>query len=520
MVTNAGQAVRQGIGIKVKVLAFLATSMALIFAIGTFLNALQQTHERYALFQERSLLFVQSQADALMAALWNVDDAVVNQQLESLKRDPTFLGARVVDPDGKELYKLGNLERADALVAASNIIHEKEKLGQIAIHFSPDTIITAIHRGIIESILFSLVTFVIVLATVYVGLQMILKPMGQMKLAMTDLASGRLDAEVPALERRDEVGAMARAIQVFKDNAIRMEELTRLEKARQDEKDRRAFVVAEAVREFDGKVTGVLREVTTATDNLDVAAQTMTASAEQTGSRADAVVAAAHQSSESAQTVAAAAEELTASVQEIGRQVVTSSSISLNAVQNANRANDMVLGLADAAEKIGAVVKLINSIAAKSNLLALNATIEAARAGAAGKGFGVVANEVKSLARQTAEATGEIAAHVKAVQTATNDAVDVIGSIGRVIREISQIATTISAAVEEQGHAIQEIARSAHHAAIGSEDVTSHIRDVREVSDHSRQTAIEVFKASALMSFHLETLRSEVDGFLTIVRED
>ncbi|CAK0770650.1 methyl-accepting chemotaxis protein [Azospirillaceae bacterium] len=511
---------RQGWGIKTKVLVFLASSMAVIFFVGAVINAVRQSDERHELFENRSRLFVQAQADAIMAALWNVDDAVVKQQLESLNRDPTFVGARILDPEGKELHRHGTLDTLDALHLSADIVRENEKIGRIEILFSTQPLEEAVRKNVIQQTVFSVVIFSVVLAIVYAGLRIILVPMGQMNIVMTSLANGALETEVPALHRHDEVGDMARAIQVFKENAQNMVEMSRQEHLRQEEKDRRAAALSESICRFDGNVSSVLGQVATATVNLDDTAQSMTLTAEETTQRATAVASAAMQSLSNVQTVAAAAEELTASVSEIGRQVVQSSSIALGAVRDAERANNMVRGLLEAAQRIGDVVKLINSIASQTNLLALNATIEAARAGAAGKGFGVVANEVKSLANQTAHATGEIAKQVAAVQAATNDAVFVIQGIGGVIGEINEIASIISLAVEQQEAAIQEIARNAQQAAQGTGEVTSNIHQVQEAADNSRKAAGNVLQASVGVTSYLDSLRKEVDGFLGFVRHN
>jgi methyl-accepting chemotaxis protein len=505
-------------GIKVKVLAFLASSMAVIFAVLTVIQAGIQSAERQELFEARSHLFVEAQADALMAAIWNVDDAVIKQQLESLARDPTFVGARILDPENKPLHSFGTLDRAGVMAIGADIKREGESLGRVEIHFSTETLEAGMRQDILRQVLASLLVFLVVSAIVYAGLQMILRPMDHMRIAMTVLAGGDLGVKIPALARNDEVGDMARAIDVFKHNGQRMAWLARIEKARERIKDRQTQVLAESIRGFDGKVSGIFTEVTDASSNLHDTAIGMNQTAEETSHRAQAVVAAATQALSNVQTVAAATEELTASVGEISRQVHQSSAISGTAVRDADRANAMVAGLAAAAAKIGDIVKLINAIAAKTNLLALNATIEAARAGAAGKGFAVVANEVKSLANQTAQATGEIAKQVSEVQNATHSAVEVIQGIGNVIGEISQIAAIITTAVNQQGQAVQEIARSAQEAASGAQDVTNHIRDVSDATVESRLAAASVRVASDTVSEYFESLRGEVDTFLGIVR--
>ena len=160
------------------------------------------------------------------------------------------------------------------------------------------------------------------------------------------------------------------------------------------------------------------------------------------------------------------------------------------AVDNARRTGDTARALAEGAQKIGDVVKLIQSIAEQTNLLALNATIEAARAGEAGRGFAVVASEVKSLAGQTAKATTEISEQITAIQAASDETVNAIRNVADVIAEIDQIGTAIAAAIEEQGSATREIARSVQEAARGTQEVNTNISGVQRAADdtgHGRE---------------------------------
>jgi methyl-accepting chemotaxis protein len=179
----------------------------------------------------------------------------------------------------------------------------------------------------------------------------------------------------------------------------------------------------------------------------------------------------------------------------------------------------MVASLTAAAEKIGEVLRLIGAIASQTNLLALNATIEAARAGDAGRGFAVVASEVKELASQTAKATEEIASQVTAIQSATGDCVVAIGGISDTIREISGIATTIAAAVEEQDSATREIARSVQQAAAGTGEVSHNVAGASHAADQSRALADNVLVASGELSQHASALFDSVDTFLSGLRD-
>ena len=280
------------------------------------------------------------------------------------------------------------------------------------------------------------------------------RPITAMTDSMNELAGGDLEVNIPAQDRADEIGKMAEAVQVFKENAIRVNEM----EGEQEEAKRRAEAEKRAAMnqmadEFQASVGGVVDTVASAATQMQATAQSMSSTAEQTSRQSTAVAAAAEQASANVQTVASAAEELASSVAEIGRQVAQSSEIAATAVKDAQHTDQQIQGLAQAASKIGEVVALITDIADQTNLLALNATIEAARAGDAGKGFAVVASEVKNLANQTAKATDEISGQIGGIQCATKDAVTAIQGIGKTIGEIDEIASTIAAAVEEQGAA-------------------------------------------------------------------
>jgi methyl-accepting chemotaxis protein len=373
------------------------------------------------------------------------------------------------------------------------------------------------------------------------------RPVVAMTAAMRALAGGDRGVSIPALERHDEIGEMARATQVFKDNAMETERLQQkaeanrqrmesekearhkeeehrraeqeAERERQrDAEQRRAKVLAELAQAFDRTASGMLQSVTSATSELHAAATSMSRSAEATNQQASAVAAASEETSSNVQTIAAATEELSASIGEIGRQVAQSTQISGKAVNEAEGTNEKVKGLAEAAQKIGQVVDLINDIASQTNLLALNATIEAARAGEAGKGFAVVASEVKALANQTGKATEEIAAQIATMQQATGDTVSAIESIRTTIGEVSHIATAIASAIEEQGATTQEIARNVQRAASGAQDVSSNIGGVTQAASVTGTASGQVLSASDELTKQAAALRTEVDKFLTAVR--
>ena len=339
-------------------------------------------------------------------------------------------------------------------------------------------------------------------------------PVVEMTEAMAGLAEGDLESEIPAQDRGDEIGDMAGAVQVFKDNMIANKKAEE-EKAREDEvKQKRAQAMERMSSEFETTVTGVLQEVASASDQMKSTAEGMSATAEETSSQSTTVAAAAEQASTNVQTVAAAAEELSSSITEISRQVAQSSEIASRAVRDADNTDQQIQGLAESANKIGEVVALITDIADQTNLLALNATIEAARAGDAGKGFAVVASEVKNLANQTAKATEEIGGQIGGIQTATQEAVSAIQGIGKTIAEINEIASAIAAAVEEQGAATGEIARNVEQAATGTQEVTTNISGVNQAAAETGQAAGQVLEAVGTLSMQSESLAQQVEKFL------
>jgi methyl-accepting chemotaxis protein len=343
--------------------------------------------------------------------------------------------------------------------------------------------------------------------------------LGRLKAAMDRLAKGDIAITVPGTDRRDEIGAMAKAVNVFKLNMVEAESLRGEQEAmkRKAEADKKTMMNTLA-DDFEGGVRASLDTLASAATEMRATSQGMSATAEETSARATTVAAAAEEASVNVQTVASATEELSSSVAEIGRQVTQSTKIAGEAVIEADRTNTTVQGLSAAAQKIGDVVKLISDIASQTNLLALNATIEAARAGDAGKGFAVVASEVKSLANQTAKATEEISAQVAAMQGATSDAVKAIKSIGGTIGAINEIATTIASAVEEQGAATQEIARNVQEAARGTSQVSSNIIGVNQAAGETGAAANQVLVSAEELAKQADMLRKDVDNFLASIR--
>lgn len=408
----------------------------------------------------------------------------------------------------------------DHMIVVSNVQLGESHLGMVGVAYGMEKVRNASDKSTENQGLAGFGIFALLIVALLVTVRLLIAlPLNRMTGSMSGLADGDLAVNIPGMDRNDEIGKMARAVLIFKDNAadkLRLEDQQAANHQRAEEEKRQAM--SQLANRFELSVKEVVDGVLTSATKMQATAQQMLATAEETSGLSADVASASDQATNNVQTVAATAEELSASIAEIGRQVTQSAKITRNAVDEAESTTRTVQGLADAASKIGEVVKLINDIAGQTNLLALNATIEAARAGEAGKGFAVVAQEVKNLANQTARATEDIAAQIGSVQAETGDAVNAIEKIRTIIGEVSDISTTIASAVEEQGLSTREIARNVQQAAKGTQDVNSTIENVSKAAGETGAAADQVLGAAREMSLQAESLRGEVEKFIQDVR--
>ncbi|MBL6453781.1 PAS domain-containing protein [Belnapia sp. T6] len=279
----------------------------------------------------------------------------------------------------------------------------------------------------------------------------------------------------------------------------------------------RAAIQSMAER-FEREMLEVVTALAGAAEALRTDAAALHAAAERTSGQSAAAGAASAETTGNVEAVAASTEQVTASIQEIGQQVVRSTQATGTATEQARSATEVVRSLIEDVQRIGDVVKLISDIAGQTNLLALNATIEAARAGEAGKGFAVVASEVKTLAAQTAKATGDITLRIDAVQSATDSVAAAIGGVAETIQRLNETAAAIAAAVEQQGASTQEIARSVQQAAGGTQAVAANIVQMSEAARETGEGSGRIARAADGLSTRVAELRRHMGSFLEGMR--
>jgi methyl-accepting chemotaxis protein len=380
------------------------------------------------------------------------------------------------------------------------------------------SVVEASSRGLIMTVLIASAVLLIVLAIAATFLAYrLMQPLSDIEKVVTQIAGGNHDVKIPYLQAQNEVGSLARALEIFKVNGFERVRLAE-EKSREDAvRQQRQIRIEALIEQFKGEATQALGSVESTMKDMLSTAEQLSNISTSTAKNAQSAGSAATAATENVHTVASAAEELSASIREITHQVTRANEVVANASHSANQTNAKVSSLATSATKIGEVITLIQGIASQTNLLALNATIEAARAGEAGKGFAVVATEVKTLADQTARATAEISAQISEIQSSTAEAVNAIGGITATMQEVAGFTTAIASAVEQQGAATQEISQNVSHASDGTRIVSENVNTVTQDTAHTAQSAENVAAASRQIAEKSQALKDTLARFLTDV---
>ncbi len=515
--------VKQAASLTRRTLLLMAMIVTILLSVAMLLNLRRGQERLREQLATRATLLASIQAKAISPALWDFSADTVGAMVAALTSDPDFRFVQVTAADGKVVVARGDAATTDTIAQRVDITYlDKGKvnlIGRLTLRLSTARLQQAMRNELWSSIGALGVILVVLLTALYGALRLIARPLGQMTGMMTRLAAGDTEVEVPALNRRDEIGAMARAVGVFKANAIERARLV----AAQTELERRTAEERQATRDglaaaFESTVRSVVTTVSQSSRTLRKTAGEMKSLAATTEQAARAVSGAATENQGSVQTVATAAEQLSASIGEIAGQVSRASDVARQAAVEAQQSEGAVQALTEAAQEIGEVVALIAGIAQKTNMLALNATIEAARAGEAGKGFAVVASEVKELAKQTAKATQDISGRVTAIHTGTQRSLTAIQRIGQTVAQTEEIATVIAGAVQQQNAATHKIARNVHVVADGTGRITSNIADVEATMHRTGEAAMAVDSAAAALGAEFAQLEQEVAGFIGRIR--
>ncbi len=345
------------------------------------------------------------------------------------------------------------------------------------------------------------------------------RPLNVISSRMKAVSERDFAGEIPFLKKSDELGDMARAIDVFRNNALEVERL-------QDEKanamarasDRRRESRERIAADFESTIRQVAGAISEAIGGMRETAGALDDTAKETSRQSASVAAAAEQATGDAQSAASGAEGLTTSIREVGDRATKSANVTGGAVTAAREISDKVASLDEAVGKVGDVVDLIDEIAQKTNLLALNATIEAARAGEAGKGFAVVAGEVKNLATQTASSTHEIDILIDAIRSQTEETVVAIRGMNGTIETLDDNATAIVQSGERQAEATGEISRHVRDAANGTREVGDGVNQVARAAGRTNEMTSEVLGAADGLMRHSADLDAQVDQFLKKLR--
>ncbi|KRE08688.1 hypothetical protein ASE61_03750 [Bosea sp. Root670] len=435
-----------------------------------------------------------------------------------LSLTPRWLAERLGEEPWKALQARTEIEVEDDVyltkIHAVSVGSQQKQIGYVALRFDKTRLVARAAWEQFVTIGLGLLILLVLGPLLWLSLSRAMRPLRSMTKAIVSISDGNLSTPIDALGRRDEIGAIARALGVLKIRLAERATLEQQQSVAEVERRSRQQGVDHAITSFRSEVGLALEAFKSNAERMREASDGLARVAAESSGRAARAADNAHGASGNVESAAQAAEEMGAAIREVEFQVRRVRTEIVEAASVSRDTAGSVQALDETARAIGEVVNLIRDIAAQTNLLALNATIEAARAGEAGRGFAVVASEVKSLAAQTADATDRIVAQVAAIQGATGQVVGAIQNIAERMNAIEKFANSVATSIEQQAIATGEIASGVAMASTSALSVSSDLSVLADSVEETGRSAEQVRGAAGEVADQAQRLDSTVDQFL------
>ena len=353
-----------------------------------------------------------------------------------------------------------------------------------------------------------------VISAVFVSRKFISRPLQAVVHGLTRVAEGDLNHEITADARKDEIGELNIALQKFLTSSREKLALMQAQERENLAKIERAELAQRLTESFQVEIAEAITSLAGAAEEMQATAVSMSATAEETSVQTQSVSSVTVQTSANVQTVASAAEEMYAAISSVSEQMSRSTGVTSEAKDRTNLTREQLNTLSASASSIGEILDLITHVTAQTKLLALNATIEAVRAGDAGKGFNVVALEVKALADQTEQATHSVTEKIHEIQRATEAIVSSVSDIGAVVENVSDITTIVAASTEEQVASTGEISKNMAEAATGTNQIVASISMLEDAAQTTASASVQVTATAEELAHQSLNIKNRIDRYL------
>ncbi|NLD35434.1 MAG: methyl-accepting chemotaxis protein [Desulfatiglans sp.] len=483
----------QGIQFKViSIIVIVVMINLLIYAVYDYINTNNRLNQEMSTLEES----IASRLSVILAdPIWNMDNGSAKAILEAEMADKRVCCLTIFEGTTKKIFEALQKDESGKPVEVKELLNNADRVKEIGITYENKKIATLqigltkeylnheLSTLIYSSILgVSAVTLIISYILLVFLRIIIIKPLSLIMKNLQQMSSGDYRSDVK-IDKKDEIGIMAEEVNNVRKTVGEM--ITDIGQG------------VKTLVSSSGVLSNVSSQLSDGTQQISSRASEVAAAAEQMSGNIGILAAASKEIASNMDRVAIGTEEIPTTITEISKNCEKAQSITLDAVTKAKEASSKIERFGTAAIDIGKATEAIDDISDQTNLLALNATIEAARAGEAGKGFAVVANEIKELAKQTAQATKDIKEKVAGIQSSSSDATIQINEISMVIDNVSRIVTEISIAIEEQSETTKKIAENVSQAAAGIQEVH---RNVSESSNVTKEITGDILDINSRVS--------------------